>query len=650
MTEFKVKDCIIDNVQLYYDRAEVNRLIDLSSLDLTQSGEHTLTLKNISKSVYDSSIRVKGNNRIKILEVGIKTQVIPRYLSEEHGTELGQKKVALLQLKKELESLSNEKQRLNTNKKFLTDYAESCFKSNQGVPPLDIEKAKKTLEYYNDETTQCTEAIVKLNQQIAEKTAEYEVLKAEIHKFMTDTAEFNNAQARTICDRIESSNVADMSIDFFDSFKVEEKNVVVRIEVIGQSGGEKESTEGEGDASAIMLTYLVANASWSASYDVRLDTVKNKMLISYSASIIQKTGEAWSDCQLSLSTSNPGIGSTPEALPLREVVHRDPYYDGDNIYNGGGGPSNFAMESAPYSRPLPTMRVMKKKGGRLQSSLQQQSGAYAASDSDDEEEDRTSVDDMDMLDDTFAQTTDVKGSGDALSAVFSIPRRVDISSDGTNHNVTIGTMVLVPNLVYYVAPSVSNSVYLQARAKNTSTYTLLASSKVSIFMDGSFMSTGSIRLVCPGDKFFMSVGVDPSIKAEYKAIPSKSIESSGMFSAGTKVEEKKSMTIIHNAKSSDVRIYMTDAIPSTKIEKVSVDLIEPAKKNVEKAKAIDFNATVETGKELIAYNTTQTALVWMLNVAAGEKRKVDFRYSITSPPGTKLEVKDKKGEKFSLDV
>ena len=53
------------------------------------------------------------------------------------------------------------------------------------------------------------------------------------------------------------------------------------------------------------LRYLVDQASWAPSYNVRADAKREKVLLEYNASIQQKSGEDWTGVQMTLSTATP---------------------------------------------------------------------------------------------------------------------------------------------------------------------------------------------------------------------------------------------------------------------------------------------------------------------------------------------------------
>merc|ERR1719487_943532 len=70
--------------------------------------------------------------------------------------------------------------------------------------------------------------------------------------------------------------------------------------------------------------------------------------------------------------------------------------------------------------------------------------------------------------------TGLSGSGDAGSTTFHIQRLVSIAADSKPHKVTVATACYTPQLVHYAVPSISASVYMQAKAQNSAPFPLLA--------------------------------------------------------------------------------------------------------------------------------------------------------------------------------
>ena len=99
----------------------------------------------------------------------------------------------------------------------------------------------------------------------------------------------------------------------------------------------------------LLLTYIVSNASWTPSYDVRINSEKNSLQLVYFAEVKQSSGEDWIDVDLTLSTANPASGATP--TPLRNVVvqqHYDMYVE---RMSKGGFMSKKASKASTNFQP-----------------------------------------------------------------------------------------------------------------------------------------------------------------------------------------------------------------------------------------------------------------------------------------------------------
>ena len=168
----------------------------------------------------------------------------------------------------------------------------------------------------------------------------------------------------------------------------------------------------------------------------------------------------------------------------------------------------------------------------------------------------------------------VEGTGDAGSTLFLIPRDVTICSDSKPHKVTVMITTLSPQMVHYVAPSVSSHAYIQAKTQNTSQYPLLASRKVSVFLDGSFVaSSSSIDQTNSGEYFNVYLGVDPSIKVVYT--PCRTTQQTKGWLNGTDVKKFFYSTVLHNTKQRPCKVIVAEVLPRSSTDKITVELMEP---------------------------------------------------------------------------
>jgi uncharacterized protein (TIGR02231 family) len=284
----------------------------------------------------------------------------------------------------------------------------------------------------------------------------------------------------------------------------------------------------------LTLSYILPNASWTPSYDMRLSSGDQTMTLTYYGQVKQQTGEAWNGCTLSLSTAEPAIQGFPPTLNSKIVF---------SVAGGSHYGESLSAPSASWSTSV-------------SSSLMPPAAAAAAPLQ------------RRQIDAAVVSTTVAKQ--DAVGAsLFEIPRKVFIDSDGKSHKVTIANLQMQAQLTHFASPAVSSHAYIQAKAANPSDYSLLSSPNMNVYLDGSFITKTELpENVSPGESFTTFVGVDPTVKLEYR--PVKTRERTSGWVTKTVTMSYEYATIVRNTKVSDINIFVTDAVPRCEAERVTV--------------------------------------------------------------------------------
>jgi hypothetical protein len=421
----------------------------------------------------------------------------------------------------------------------------------------------------------------------------------------------------------------------------------------------------------LTLTYVVSKATWSPSYDLRLNTQQNVMDLSYYAEVTQSCGEDWKDCNICLSTSNPAIGSSPPSLPTRTV---DWDYNcerggGGGGRSGGGGSKNKKKSLGNVS----SSRYRSNEGSDEEENYEARRGSFALM-----EEERgygggeggpTPI----PPPGGGASASSSKGlavnGNDSGSTTFIIPRKVTIESDNKPHKVTVAVASFTPQLVHYVAASISAFVYLQSKTQNTSPYPLLASEKVLVFLDGNFVTSTSINQTSPGEHFNIFLGVDPSVKVQY--MPCKTVQYLKGWLSGTEVKKYFYSTVIQNTKQRPIRVIVAEVLPRAADEKITVELLEPSPGSLMKPTSSEGTSggpivneqdviagldgfdgagggtEVATGgrppgswpRDFVTQNKFTNNLVWLKTLQPGEKTEIKFAYRVAWPQGQSVGVR-----------
>ena len=327
------------------------------------------------------------------------------------------------------------------------------------------------------------------------------------------------------------------------------------------------------------LSYIVTGPSWRPSYDVRANTVQGNLELTYNAEIRQSTGEDWKGVALKLSTAQPGIGG-------REP-HLSPWFINKQEAGVAMGAAAPMAKSLSRARQDQMVNTFELRG--------QAAEANAPAE------------------------MEIKGASvvtGATAETYIIDRVSDVLSDNKVAKVNITKQNYPTVYRYSSVPKLSPHVYLKAKAKNKSDFTLLPG-QTSVFLDGAFVANASLDLVPAGQEFWTYLGVDASVKVERRELGRRE-ETSGIFGKKTLRTVYDYVFKIKNSKPTAIELVVWDQIPFSDHEDIKVVLEEP------KYEKDSENLKMSDGK----------SLEWRFNLKPDEKKDVPFRFAIERPEGT----------------
>uniref|UniRef100_A0A914ELR8 Protein F37C4.5 n=1 Tax=Acrobeloides nanus TaxID=290746 RepID=A0A914ELR8_9BILA len=346
------------------------------------------------------------------------------------------------------------------------------------------------------------------------------------------------------------------------------------------------------------LAYQVYNARWTPSYDVRVQTGDKadgvKLKISYFGNIQQDSGEDWKDVELILSTAQPRLGGMlPKLGTLNAQFYRPP----------PPPPERAMFENLSYAR-YDQERVVRS----------------------------CMVPQLDMHE--KLQHVEYTAEENVLSTTFTVPQRKTIPSDPSEHKVTIATMELDAILHYDVVPKKNTNAFLTAAVLNTSVYPLLTG-QASIYLNNSFSTKTSIGPVYAGEKFDCPLGVDPSIKVQYKPVHKYQQQLGLLNKSSSTTNEQK--IIVKNTKRDGVLLTIHEHIPKSTDEKIKIKLFTPEVKpginHEEDNKSLKLP---DVGAKL----NNNHNLEWTILLSPDEERELSVKWTIDYPPTETIEYNE----------
>jgi uncharacterized protein (TIGR02231 family) len=367
------------------------------------------------------------------------------------------------------------------------------------------------------------------------------------------------------------------------------ETVQARVNAAGGQGSRRrnraeavvETAEGDPEECVLRLSYVVYGPSWRPVYDLRASTEKRVLAISYQALVCQNSGESWDGISLRLSTARPAMNGTIPELPEWRLTIYAP---------------------APPMRPMAMKRAKAMPAASMPMECCDKEMA-----SEDEYEEAAAPEPM------AYQAAEVEGSGS--NYLFIVPGAGSIPSDGEPHKVGIALHELPAEFAYTVVPKLESYAFLSAKAKNTSAVPFLAGSS-RIYLDNSFVAEASLGPVMPNEEFQASLGIDESIKVEYRQ--TRKFDASAGLGGKRKRIEYAYRTVLTNTHATKEKLSLKNAFPVSGNQEIVIKEIEPDAKKwgdamerdalgrftlklelpPQKETTVDLSYTVEYPKEL----------------------------------------------------
>ena len=243
--------CPIQYVTVYNDRAEVTRLLRHHFDD---EGVYDLVFEGFSPSVDLTSLHVSGGTgkACTILEVSYQT-TFEDTKSDTELTPLDQLQKEFDQVQTEIDQHTRELARLGKQRTWLDGRASKLMNQDGQLNNNDLESMQQFLDFYHKN-------LLKLDQ---ETTNEEDVIKTLTQKRDNLRAKMNEHGVEGAANRRKAKREVTITVH------VANGNIDVALEI----------------------AYLISNCSWSASYDVRVnssDTARQKTQLTYYGSIVSR--------------------------------------------------------------------------------------------------------------------------------------------------------------------------------------------------------------------------------------------------------------------------------------------------------------------------------------------------------------------------
>lgn len=336
----------------------------------------------------------------------------------------------------------------------------------------------------------------------------------------------------------------------------------------------------------VAMTYVVPNAGWTPSYDLRVESIKDPVKLFYKAQVYQNSGIAWKGVKLTLSSGNPTESAEAPALAPWYLAFYNPAYVQQQV---GYGRANTMQLNRGQSYD---MAKSKADVGEVMAFNAAPIAAAEAT--------------------TLNNYTGVDAVG--IRTTFDIELPYDIPSDGQRHNIAVKTYELPATYRYIAVPKLDKDAFLQAQITKWEELNLLPA-QTNVFYEGSYVGQGFIDMRTVGDTLNLSLGRDKKIivrRERDKLYRSDKLVGTNMREAFTYV------TTLRNTKKESVTVTVLEQFPVSNDKDIEIEDTE----------ATDASVDEKTG-----------AVKWTVTLAPSETRKLRLAYTVKHPKDRPLAVR-----------
>lgn len=524
----------IKNVTVFLNGAQVYRNANIR----LKKGMTDIVFNSISSNIQPNSIQVTGNGNYTILDTKYEmvqpaTSNLPPKIPESILQSMKELEDSLDYINFDLEEIKFRQEVLSLERQLLID--------NKSIKSDSLALLKDAMAFFREKYNNINSILIKI------KKDEY-----RLHK--------NKNVFQKRLDKIKVDNAK----TYVAKPTYPKYQIIVTVSSDAVTSGN------------MNINYLVNNASWSPTYDIRTSGVNKPVELTYKANIYQNSGENWDNIQLKLSTNNPNKSKVKPILPVWYLN----YYTPQRVTRS----DLSANYDKKYAETLSQTGIV----------------------DDDELEEKLAPAQTSAYYSTMNENlTNIEFS---LSIPYTIP------SDGENHLVAIKNDQLIAKYQYHMVPKLDRDAFLVADIKGFEKLNLLPA-KATVYFEGTFIGETMINPNVMGDSLAVTLGRDERISIRRKLIKEENKEN---LLGENKIKNYTYELSLKNNRINNVAVIVEDHIPVPNHKDIKVDLIN------------DSNAkyTKETG-----------LLTWSFNLTSKQSKKIEFQYSVKHHKNKQIALK-----------
>lgn len=530
----------IKSAIIYLDGAEIHRAKTVN----LEKGRTKVIFTGLSPKFNPNNIQVTTTNNVELLAISHRIDYLTNV--EEKPRVIKLKDSLDLISQKNIE-LANEKDAYNIEKDMMLQN-KSIGGNNNGVSVAEL---KQAADLYRSRIMEINKAVAKIDRAVAKNNKMMNRINSELFQ----------ANAKSNYSRGEITLLLETDV--------------------------AKTTEVE-------LKYLVSNAGWTPSYDIRAEDINKPIKLEYKAFVYNNTDIDWKDINFRLSTADPTLSATQPKLNPWYLNYKTAYYSGRkkrSTYN-------------PYQQKAQVQVQDEKQAffyqdGNISNTEGWAGNAYYNGN-------ETTVANIPESDFENISVSE-------LSAEFNIERAYTVPSDNKPYIVDVTEHELPTMYKHYAVPKLDKDAFLLARITNWQDLNLIEGT-ANIYFGGTFVGQSFIETRNVSDTLDISLGRDHKVLVTRTKLKDFS---SVKYIGSNRKETHAYRMVIKNNRKVPIDIEVLDQVPVSQDSdiEVSTEEISDAEKN-------DL-----TGQ-----------LKWLFNVEPNQSKTVDLTFWVKYPKNKPVKV------------
>ncbi len=338
----------------------------------------------------------------------------------------------------------------------------------------------------------------------------------------------------------------------------------------------------------IDLKYIVSNAGWTPSYDIRAEDINKPINLKYKAFVYNNTDIDWNNINFKLSTADPTVSATQPTM--------SPWYLNYNLaydYQSNKNTSNMYQQKGLADKKQEFYNFEQNAPQGLSQN------AY-----------------FNGNENTLAEipASDFENiSVSELSAEFEIEKSYTFPSDNKPYIVDVIEHELPTIYKHYAVPKLEKDAYLLARITNWQDLNLIEGT-ANIYFGGTFVGQSFIATRNVSDTLDISLGRDKKVLVTRTKLKDFSAVK---YIGSNRKETHAYQMVVKNNRKVPIDIEVLDQLPVSQDSQIEVtaDEISNARKN-------DL-----TGE-----------LVWLYNIEPNQSKTINLTFNVKYPKDKPINV------------